>query len=59
MEVARTRGRKGGRKSVATLGVLQRARDMLEKGLTLKIGKTALYSALQAEAEDEGEGAAS
>ena len=50
---AAARGRKGGRKPVATLERLVRARAMIARGLTvreaaarLKIGKTALYAAL-------------
>ena len=51
---AAVRGRKGGRKPVVTAERLQRARGHIAKGLSvreaaarLKIGKTALYAALQ------------
>ena len=51
---AAARGRKGGRKPVATPERLGRARAMIARGLTvreaaarLKIGKTALYAALR------------
>ncbi len=54
LAAAAARGRKGGRKPVVTGEKLQRARAMTAKGLTvreaamrLKIGKTALYSALR------------
>jgi DNA invertase Pin-like site-specific DNA recombinase len=54
LAAAAARGRKGGRKPVVTGDKLERARTMIAKGLTvreaatrLKIGKTALYSALQ------------
>lgn len=63
LEVAAARGRKGGRRSVVTPGVLKRARDMMDKGLTvrqaaaaLKIGKTPLYEALRAADEAAGSG---
>lgn len=55
LAAAATRGRKGGRKPVVTTEKLQRAREHLANGLNvrevaarLKIGKTALYAALQA-----------
>jgi DNA invertase Pin-like site-specific DNA recombinase len=51
---AAARGRRGGRKPVITLEKLQRARGHIAKGLSvreaagrIKIGKTALYAALQ------------
>jgi DNA invertase Pin-like site-specific DNA recombinase len=53
LAAAAARGRKGGRKSVATPERIDRARAMIARGLTvretaarLKIGKTALYAAL-------------
>jgi len=52
---AAVRGRKGGRKPVVTADKLQRAREHIANGLNvreaaarLRIGKTALYAALQA-----------
>ena len=52
---AAARGRKGGRKPVMTADKLQRAREHIANGLNvreaaarLKVGKTALYAALQA-----------
>lgn len=55
LSAAAARGRKGGRKPVVTADKLQRARDHIANGLNvreaaarLKIGKTALYAALQA-----------
>ncbi len=55
LTAAATRGRKGGRKPVVTADKLQRAREHITNGLNvreaaarLKIGKTALYAALQA-----------
>jgi len=52
---AAARGRKGGRKPVITAERLQRAREHIANGLNvreaaarLKVGKTALYAALQA-----------
>lgn len=52
---AAARGRKGGRKPVVTADKLQRARELVANGLNvreaaarLKVGKTALYAALQA-----------
>ena len=53
LTAAAARGRKGGRKPVATPDRIARARAMIARGLTvreaaarLKIGKTALYAAL-------------
>ena len=55
LTAAAARGRKGGRKPVITAEKLPRAREHLTHGLTvreaaarLKVGKTALYAALQA-----------
>jgi len=55
LHAAAARGRKGGRKPVITAEKLQRARDHIANGLNvreaaarLKVGKTALYAALQA-----------
>ena len=55
LTAAAARGRKGGRKPVVTTDKLQRARKHIANGLNvreaagrLKIGKTALYAALQA-----------
>ena len=55
LAAAAARGRKGGRKLVVTMEKLQRAREYIANGLNvreaalrLKIGKTALYVALQA-----------
>jgi DNA invertase Pin-like site-specific DNA recombinase len=54
LAAAEARGRKGGRKPVITADKLKRAREIIEKGLTvreaavrLKVGKTALYDALR------------
>ena len=54
MTAAAARGRKGGRKPVVTADKLQRARELIANGLNvreaaarLKVGKTALYVALQ------------
>ena len=54
LTAAEARGRKGGRKPVITADKLKRAREIIEKGLTvreaavrLKVGKTALYDALR------------
>lgn len=54
LAAAEARGRKGGRKPVVTTEKLKRAREMIDKGLTvreaamrLKVGKTALYEALR------------
>jgi DNA invertase Pin-like site-specific DNA recombinase len=56
LKAAAARGRKGGRKAVVTPDKLKRAKSFIDHGLTvreaasrLKIGKTALYSALSAE----------
>jgi len=53
LAAASARGRKGGRKPVVVPDKLQRAKDMIARGLTvreaairLRIGKTALYEAL-------------
>jgi DNA invertase Pin-like site-specific DNA recombinase len=53
LTAAAARGRRGGRKPVVTADKLERARVLMSKGLTvreaatrLKIGKTALYEAL-------------
>ena len=58
LTAAAARGRKGGRKPVVTADKLQRAREHIANGLNvreaaarLKIGKTALYAALQAASE--------
>ncbi|MGQ5487839.1 recombinase family protein [Thauera sp. ZXT1-4] len=55
LTAAAARGRKGGRKPVVTADKLQRARELVANGLNvreaaarLKVGKTALYAALQA-----------
>ena len=54
LAAAAARGRKGGRKPVITADKLQRAREHIANGLNvreaairLKVGKTALYAALQ------------
>ena len=54
LAAADARGRKGGRKPVITADKLKRAREIIDKGLTvreaavrLKVGKTALYDALR------------
>lgn len=59
LAAAASRGRKGGRKPVVNDERLQRAREYMAKGLNvreaaarLKIGKTALYAALQAVSEE-------
>ena len=56
LAAAAARGRRGGRKPVVTADKLERAKSLLAKGLTvreaamrLKIGKTALYAALNPE----------
>ena len=61
LTAAAARGRKGGRKPVVTADKLQRARELLSNGLNvreaaarLKIGKTSLYAALQAEQANLG-----
>jgi DNA invertase Pin-like site-specific DNA recombinase len=58
LSAAAARGRKGGRKPVVTADKLQRAREQIATGLNvreaaarLKIGKTALYAALQSASE--------
>jgi DNA invertase Pin-like site-specific DNA recombinase len=58
LTAAAARGRKGGRKPVVTADKLQRAREHIANGLNvreaaarLKIGKTALYAALQTASE--------
>ena len=58
LTAAASRGRKGGRKPVVTADKLQRAREHIANGLTvreaatrLKVGKTALYAALQGGSE--------
>jgi DNA invertase Pin-like site-specific DNA recombinase len=59
LDLAKARGRKGGRRPVVTLEKLARARELIgAKGLTvreaagrLKIGKTALYKALSEKIE--------
>ena len=55
LSAAAARGRKGGRKPVITADKLQRAQEHIANGLNvreaaarLKVGKTALYAALQA-----------
>jgi len=62
LTAAAARGRKGGRKPVVTAEKLQRAREHMANGLNvreaaarLKVSKTALYSALQAEGSAAGE----
>lgn len=59
LAAAAARGRKGGRKPVVTADKLQRARDLIARGLTvreaaarLKVGKTSLYAALRAACTD-------
>jgi DNA invertase Pin-like site-specific DNA recombinase len=54
LKAAEARGRHGGRKPVVTVEKLRRARQLMAKGLTareaaarIKVGKTALYRALQ------------
>ncbi len=56
LSAAAARGRKGGRRPVVTADKLQRARELIASGLNvreaaarLKVGKTALYAALQSE----------
>jgi DNA invertase Pin-like site-specific DNA recombinase len=55
LAAAAARGRKGGRKPVVTPEKLQRAKEHIANGLNVreaaarvKVGKTALYDALQA-----------
>jgi DNA invertase Pin-like site-specific DNA recombinase len=57
LSAAASRGRKGGRRPVVTDEKVQRARKHLSSGLNvreaasrLKVGKTALYAALQTQA---------
>ncbi len=59
LSAAAARGRKGGRKPVVTGDKLQKARVLLTQGFNvrevatrLKIGKTALYDALRATAQE-------
>ena len=59
LTAAAARGRKGGRTPVVTEDKLLRARDCIANGLNvreaatrLKVGKTALYAALQASRTD-------
>ena len=54
LSAAAARGRKGGRKAVVTAEKLDRAKTLIEKGLTvreaaarIKVGKTALYEAIK------------
>jgi DNA invertase Pin-like site-specific DNA recombinase len=54
LKAAQARGRRGGRKPVVTEEKLRRARQLMARGLTareaaarIKVGKTALYNALQ------------
>lgn len=54
LKAAEARGRRGGRKPVVTEKKLRRARELIARGLTareaaarIKVGKTALYKALQ------------
>ena len=56
LSAAAARGRKGGRKAVVTAEKLKRAKMLIERGLTvreaaarIKVGKTALYEAINAE----------
>lgn len=60
LNAAAARGRKGGRKPVVTADKLKRAREHLANGLNvretaaqLRVGKTALYAALQTREEAE------
>jgi DNA invertase Pin-like site-specific DNA recombinase len=60
LAAAVARGRKGGRKPVVTEDKLRRAKVLLDQGLTVreaaarvKVGKTALYAALDVKASDE------
>lgn len=62
LKAAEARGQKGGRKPVVTVDKLKRAREIIEKGLTvreaatrLKVGKTALYEALRSVAGPEAQ----
>lgn len=63
LEAAAAQGRRGGRKAVVTPAILKKAKAMQEKGLSvreaaaaLNIGKSALYNALQGDADEGGEG---
>ena len=65
LAAAAARGRKGGRKPVATPERIDRARAMIARGLSvreaaarLRIGKTALYAALRDASAPEQDGAA-
>lgn len=56
LRAAAARGRKGGRKAVVTAEKLKRAKMLIERGLTvreaaarIKVGKTALYDAINAD----------
>ena len=56
LSAAAARGRKGGRKAVVTAEKLDRAKMLIERGLTvreaaarIKVGKTALYKAINAD----------
>tara|TARA_R110001592_G_scaffold259827_2_gene523959 strand:- start:23 stop:625 length:603 start_codon:yes stop_codon:yes gene_type:complete len=56
LSAAAARGRKGGRKAVVTAEKLKRAKMLIERGLTvreaaarIKVGKTALYDAINAD----------
>jgi DNA invertase Pin-like site-specific DNA recombinase len=56
LSAAAARGRKGGRKAVVTAEKLKRAKMLIQKGLTvreaaarIKVGKTALYDAINAD----------
>ncbi|MBM1818110.1 recombinase family protein [Sulfitobacter pseudonitzschiae] len=56
LSAAAARGRKGGRKAVVTAEKLKRAKMLIESGLTvreaaarIKVGKTALYDAINAD----------
>src|SRR3546814_1225593 len=60
LKAARERGRPGGRRPVVTPDKLRKAREHIASGLTvreaaarLKIGKTALYKALEATRSEE------
>lgn len=65
LSAAAARGRKGGRKPVVTQEKLQKARVLITQGLNvreaatrLKIGKTALYTALNMAKPDPNKGSA-
>lgn len=60
LSAAAARGRKGGRKSVVTAAKLEKAKMLIEKGLTvreaaarIKVGKTALYEAIKIDASND------